>query len=180
MTDDKFDSNDPNWFKRRWQIKFSKNLTFTNTKCPKKKYKNIWAYTIFSEKPAYSGNPNIAEMAKNPLNSNQLLSGGYNNTLCVNNVYNNSNQQSMNNMRLKDKYGITNITFSGGCRSNIRDIYFDHLGRPFNSMNKKYAYELASPAWHKLLTSPCDIKLSNSSGNITIQIKPETGYVHIL
>ncbi len=180
MVDDKYTPINSKWFKSRWEIQFHKNLTFTNSKCPHKTYPNIWAYTIFSDKPAYTGNPNISEIGINPINSNQLLSGGYNNTLCVDNTNNNSSQQSMSNLRLGEKYGITNIIFSGGCRSNVRDIYFDHLGRPFNSMNTNYAYELPSLGWHKLLTSPCDIKIINSSGTATIQIEPETGYVHIL
>lgn len=113
-------------------------------------------------------------MAKNPLNSNQYLSGGYNNTLHVEDI------KSMKTLRLGTAYNINNVTFGGGCRSNIRYIYFDHLGRPFNSYNLSNAYENAASGWHKLLTSRCTITLSSDEGSITIGIEPETGYAHIL
>jgi type II secretory pathway pseudopilin PulG len=180
MQDDKFDANDPEWFKGRWTIRFYENLSFTNTACPVKNFNTIWAYTIFSDKPGYTGNPNLTEMARNPQNPNQFLSGGFNNTLCVDNKDNAINNQSMASLRLNTQYGVKNVVFGGGCRSNVRYINFDYLGRPSNSFPNVHPYELPSAGWHKLLTQQCRITLSNEVDSITIAIEPETGYAHIL
>ena len=173
MIDNKFDTSDANWYKKRWMIRFKKDLVYTGTSVPNKKYYNVWAYSIFSDKSG-DKNPNLSEMAKNPLYTKQYLSGGYNNTLHVENTL------SMKELRLGSKYGITNIKFSVGCRSNVLYVYFDYLGRPFNSMNRSSAYEKASSGWHKLLTSPCHITLFQDKEMITIVIEPNTGYAHIL
>jgi prepilin-type N-terminal cleavage/methylation domain-containing protein len=188
MQDDKFDPDDNDWFKGRWRIRFFEDLSFTNKACPNEDYDDIWAYTIYTDGPTYTNNPNLSEMARNPSNTNQYLSGGYNNTLCVDNADNSADAQSMASMQLNTAYGIKDVVFSGGCRSNVRYINFDYLGRPSNSMNTNEPYELASAGWHKLLTEPCmitmciveDCAIASADEKITIQIEPETGFAHIL
>jgi len=188
MVDDKFTTNDSKWFKGRWTISFYKNLSFTSTRCTPGYYQNIWAYTIFSDTPTYAGKPTMKEMARNPINPDQFLSGGYNNTLCIDNAENTDDNQSAKSMRLGEKYGIKDMKFSGGCRSNVRHLSFDYLGRPFNSLPSLAAYELPSSGYHKLLTSRCIIDIcsvancnnADSNEKITIVIEPETGYAHIL
>jgi prepilin-type N-terminal cleavage/methylation domain-containing protein len=179
MVDDKFDSNDADWYKERWTIRFKKDLVY-NLLAPATTYSKVWSYSIYSDK-SHDGNPNLSEMARNPLNENQYLSGGYNDTLHLN------DEKSMKKMRLGTSYGINEISFSGGCRANILYIYFDHLGRPFNSMNTINPYEAAATGWHKMLTSACKISLCEGSCNgtssdteIVISIHPETGYTCIL
>lgn len=173
IVDDKFDVTDANWYKKRWMIRFKKDLVYTGTSIPHKTYLNVWSYSIFSDK-SDDKHPNLSEIAKNPLNEKQYLSGGYNNTLHVKNTL------AMQELRLGEKYSISNITFSGGCRSNVLYIYFDHFGRPFNSMDTSSAYEMASAGWHKLLTSACNITLFHNTDTIKIVVEPETGYAHIL
>lgn len=173
MIDDKFDATDSNWYKERWTLRFKKDLVYNGSYIPNGTYENEWAYTIFSDR-SHDGNPNPSEMAKNTLNTNQYLSGGYNNTLHV------ENAESMKKLRLGSAYGINNVTFGGGCRSNILYINFDHLGRPFNSIAIASAYEIPASGWHKLLTSRCTITLNNDDGNIIVGIEPETGYSCIL
>ncbi len=187
LVDDKFNPSDKEWFKGRWQIRFYENLSYTNSTCPKESLKNIWAYTIFSDNPTYRKNPNIKEMAKNPQNSNELLSGGYNNTLCVDNANNNKNSNSMKSLRLNSAYGVEEVKFSGGCRSDVRYINFDHVGRPFNSFPKLSAYELSKGGRVRLIVKRCVISLcstacsvANSDEKIDIAIEPETGYTHII
>ena len=179
LIEDKYDVNDPFWFLERWTIRFKKDLVYS-TLPPNGTYSNKWSYTIYSDK-SHDGNPNTSEMAMNPLNNNQYLSGGYNNTLHLN------NNQSMNELRLGEKYNINDIVFSGGCRSNVLYINFDHLGRPSNSFPTTSPYELPASGFHKLLTQRCDITLCTSScavasanEKVTISIEPETGYVHLL
>jgi len=173
MIDDKFNHTDINWYKKRWMIRFKENLVYAGSYKPNGTYKEVWSYTIFSDKSG-DRNPNKSEIAKNPFNQNQYLSGGYNNTLHI------EDPKSMQKLRLGSAYGVSKITFSGGCRSNILYLYFDYIGRPFNSMNTSAPYELASSGYHKLLTSACKIQLTNGKDIISIVIEPETGYVHIL
>jgi len=143
---------------------------------------SVWSYSIFSDAD-HDRNPDAVEMAINPLNKNQYLSGGYNNTLHIN------DKKAMKLMRLGDTYNIKDMAFGGGCRSNTPYIYFDHLGRPFNTMpnTSGSAYQLAASGYHKLLSSTCTISLCSVSdcgtavGDeiITIKIEPETGYTHL-
>jgi prepilin-type N-terminal cleavage/methylation domain-containing protein len=174
IVDDVYDSNKSNWYKDRWSIRFKEDLVYSGSYTPNGTFSGEWAYTIYSDKSG-DGNPNISEMAKNPLNKNQYLSGGYNNTLHM------DSNQSMKELRVGTHYNI-NIAFEDGCRSNVLYLMFDHLGRPFNSSNTNHAYEQPSSGWHKLLTTQCKITLTDkdSSESISIGIKPETGYACIL
>ena len=171
MVDDKFDLTDPNWFKGRWMLRIAQNVTFGGTV-----NSNVWAYTIASDIPNYNGhNPDLIGMARNPLNTEQYLSGGYNNTLDVDDT------KSMRKLRLGDSYGITNILFGGGCRTNTPFIHFDHLGRPMNSFTtNNMSYQVSPAGFPRLIINTCTIVLSNSEGNVTIAIEPETGYTCIL
>ena len=180
IVNDKYNSNNDEWYQERWRIRFKKDLVYSSLS-PSGVYPDIWSYIIFSDANSHDGNPHLNEMAKNPLQSNKYLSGGYNDTLHVN------DNKAMKELQLGLNYGITDIKFSGGCRSNILYIYFDYLGRPFNSMNSNKSYELASSGWHKLLTSNCLISLckgsctgESSDNEVIISIHKETGYACIL
>lgn len=175
MMDDKFDPNEAQWFMRRWTLRFQQNVGFGGVP-----HDNAWTYTIFSDIPNFGGhNPDLVGMARNPENSNQYLSGGYDNTLNVDDA------RAMKTLQLAKKYGVTNVAFGGGCRADTLFIHFDYLGRPMNSFppaasNNAY-YQPLVAGWHYLLTTTCQIILTDSSGNnITILIEPETGYTHIL
>ncbi|RUM66358.1 MAG: type II/IV secretion system protein, partial [Sulfurimonas sp.] len=71
MVDNKFNPNDAQWYKARWQIFFTKA----------KGADNHWAYTIFSDGAGHTGNPDLSEVATNPLDQNRLLTGGYSGNL---------------------------------------------------------------------------------------------------
>ncbi len=183
MMDNKFDATKPNtWFQGRWQIRFFENLSFSSL-APNKNYSKIWSYTIFSDKPNYTHNPDISEMARNPLNRSQFLSGGFNNVLHI------EDERSMKEMRLGQKYGIKDIRFSNGCRGGIEHLQFDHLGRPFNNyITSGISYGVMHSTYPRLIRKSCKIDLciiddcdiANTEELITIAIEPETGYVHIL
>ncbi len=187
LSDDKYDSNDNQWFRGRWQIRFFENLSFTSAKCTNEGISDVWAYSIYSDKPGYTRLPNVSELARNPQNKNQFLTGGYNNTICVDNAENNQDEQSMKELRLGEKFDVKDMKFSGGCRSDVRYIQFDHLGRPLNSIPNN-PYEIVSNGRPKLLLSRCLIEMCSVSDcasastdeKVQIAIEPETGYTCIL
>ena len=164
MIDDKYDSNDPDWHKGRWQIVFSNNVKTNNQE----------AYTIFSDTPIYSGDPTVTEIAKNPQNNNLLMSGGYTGTVKLD--VNHNSFIGMKKLNIGMSYGIDDISLNGGC-SNSR-ISFDYLGRPFtgdqSTMTGPY-----SAGTQRLITSVCNITISSEIDSITITIEPETGYAKI-
>ncbi len=186
MMDDKYDPSDSRWFKHRWQIRFVKDINNGTTNCNGVSNLNIWTYMIYANNNFVcpggicDNNPNINEFAKNPLDNNKLLTGGYSKLVCADNTYNNPNSQSTKSMRLAEKYGVTNVTFSGGCRSDVKYINFDSLGRPSNAFPKSLPYQIPVPGRHNLLTTACNITLTDGTNSITITIEPETGYAHIL
>ena len=168
LVDDKYDSTDQYWYRQRWQIAFSTaNQTVS--------------YMIMSDEVTgtgnYNGNPianntySDVSIAVNPENKNLYMIG------IPYSTFNNSDTNRLSTkLDLGKTYGITNISITGGSTgSSAKRILFDHLGRPYRGTD----VSLTSPQDH-VATSPIDIKLTNTSGSIKIQIEPETGYVHIL
>lgn len=178
LMDNKFNPNEEEWYKRRWQIRFYQNITHSS-KCTNDDMSDAFAYSIFSEEPNYTGNPDIIELAKNPENENELLSGGYNNILCIDNSQNNSDEHSMEELRLGDKYGITSLSLSAACSfSGSTRIAFDNVGRPLKGAFHNYTSSY--PTSSRIITQPCDINITSGEDSILIRIEPETGYTHIL
>jgi prepilin-type N-terminal cleavage/methylation domain-containing protein len=172
LVDDKYDANDAKWYKGRWQIVFGNNNNFANNKP---------AYTIFSDTlnvatNSYSGDPKESEVAVDPQNPNLIMTGGYNNTAALD--YNNAGFKGMKELNLGEKYGITNVSFSGGCNIGLR-ISFDYLGRPFTGDQSTMTgpYSALTP---RLITSDCNITLTDGTETATIQISPETGYAKVI
>jgi prepilin-type N-terminal cleavage/methylation domain-containing protein len=164
IVDDKFDANDANWFKKRWQIIFS-NSAYTDDKP---------AYTIFSDTSGTaSGNPDQSEIAVSPFNSSKVLSGGHSGTIDFRTDA--GKRVATKEMNLGATYGIGSYLLTGGC-SGAR-VAFDHLGRPIsgNLSSTTTSYQAG-----RLITQRCDIVLADSERNVTIAIEPETGYAHIL
>ncbi len=170
MIDDHFSTIDTTWFKSRWQLKFSQN-TGSGDK---------WSYTVFADSSGlHTGNPDPTEVAKNPQNPNKYLTGGTSGSSMISYT----DAKATKELNIGNEYGITNVIFSGGCRSNVRYISFDYLGRPFNSFPVNLPYEMPSSGYHKLITSTCRITLCGNTScdnNVTIAIEPETGYIHII
>ncbi len=172
MQDNKFDPNNANWFKGRWQLMFGKS-DFTGDK---------YAYTIFSDSPGYSGNPNGNEVAKNPANSKQLLTGGYSGFIRT------SDKRAMKALNIGKKYGIVDVNFTGGCSGNAKRISFDNYGRPFkgNLSSSSLPYQsnriVRETCYITLCTQTCPstIPATNKKVARTIAVEPETGYTHVL
>jgi len=163
MMDDKFDPNESNWFKKRWQLLFGKSSSGTRNTG------GHYAYTIFNDtNGANGGNPGSGEIAINPLDNTKLLSGGFSGELDW------KDKRATKALNIGAKYGITNVTTSG-C-AGAKRIAFDYLGRPIggNLSTSVSPYQTG-----RLITSDCNITLSTHDKNITITIKPETGYAYI-
>jgi hypothetical protein len=75
------------------------------------------------------------------------------------------------------KYGITQIVFSGGCNTGS-ELSFDFLGRPYYYLTN--TNPPTTNIYQYLLTSDCNIALTNTEGTATIRVHPETGYACIL
>lgn len=171
MIDDKLDTTDSEWYKGRWQLLFGKSSNNSGIDSG-----DYYAYTIFSDSPTYAGNPGPSEIAVNPLNRSKLLSGGFSNTLDW------EDSRATKYMNIGYKYGIQDVRTSGCGTTNSRRIAFDHLGRPIAGNNKNWA----SP-YGKILTQKCtftlcqnDCDASDECEKVSIEILPETGYVHIV
>ncbi|PHQ65303.1 MAG: type II/IV secretion system protein [Sulfurimonas sp.] len=168
MIDDKFDANDADWYKGRWEILFGSSVS-TNDKI---------AYSIYSDDGSDvsdSSKPNLGELALDPMSSDKYLSGGYSSIL------NTDDPRANKKMNLGESYNITDVTFTGGCsHSRVKRLSFDHLGRPLRGTFNTYTASYKSSATIGLIQSACNIVLTSPEGNVTIAIEPETGYAHIL
>ncbi len=164
MVDDKYDSNDPNWFVERWTISFG--TTVEN---------NGWIYDIASDQNDNNSNSDLVDIARNPLNPNKVLSGWL---FFGNAAYSRE-------MDLRNEYGIQNVTFSNSCASGSIQwemLSFDHLGRPYRGNPHTQTAPLSSTInpQARLILNDCNITLTNSEGSAIIGIEPETGYARIL
>ena len=165
MVDDHFETTDTEWYKERWQLVFTQTISGVD----------VWSYTIFSDTLNHDGTPNISDdIAKNPDNPNQYLSGGYSGVLPL------TDSRRDDTMALKQSYGIQDVLFQGGC-SSARRVAFDYLGRPFQGNLKTISSAYQSD---RLVKTQCRIVLCKNSPcddqNITIAVEPQTGYIHIL
>jgi len=165
MVDDKYNSADGSWYKRRWQLLFGTSADYTN---------GFEAYSIFSDSGAFSGNPGLAELAKNPQSSDKLMTGGYAGVISYA-----TDSRVTRKMNLGASYGVTSVTTSycGGAKR----VAFDHLGRPLKGdISDDAAPYISSGTISSLLTTNCDLTLNHGIENIKIRITPETGFACIL
>ncbi len=177
MVDNKFDPNDPEWYKARWQMFFTKT----------KGADSHWAYTVFSDSSGnHTGNPDLSEVAINPLDSTKLLTGGYSGNM----ITQYDGDRATNELNIGHEYDIKDIVMTGGCKlptTRLR-IAFDYYGRPiydnqklFDSMYEKDGKSMLVRTQCKItLCSVSDCKSASSDEKISIAIEPETGYIHIL
>lgn len=178
MMDNKFDPSKPEWYKGRWQIIFGKSKTRN------KHTDDEYTYSVFADKylrRRYSGNPDLSELAINPLNPNQYMSGGFSGILHY------EDERAMPSLQIGKKYGIRDIKFSRACsggNGRAKRLAFDHLGRP---LVNNISHQTAPYQQNYLLQQQCVIKLcldrpckNDQKSYIEIAVEPETGYSHVL
>jgi len=164
MVDDTFDANDSNWYKKRWQLAFSKSIYTGGTQ----------AYTIFSDTAGTStGDAQESEIALNPQNNAQIMTGGYGNAQAID--FRHANFKGMKKLNIGSSYGVESVSLNGGC-DNSR-VVFDNLGRPMKGdmSGNIQAYENDN-----LIQTDCVVLLKDANdNNVSIIIRPETGYATI-
>ncbi|MFC2074574.1 Tfp pilus assembly protein FimT/FimU, partial [Campylobacterota bacterium] len=146
MVDNKFDNDDPLWYKEFWQIRFQDCNSATEH-----------AYTIFSDEN-HLGSINTSEAALDPLSKKRIDA-----TNCT------SSSTQDPNVVLSNKYNIETVTLAGGCFTKTgfttnKSIAFDHLGRPH--MDLSDSVNVADTA--------CTITLVSNGESAIIRIEPET------
>ena len=157
MIDNTYDINEPKWYKRNWQIVFEKNSD------------GQLQYSIFSDKNI-DGVIDSGEVAKDPASNEKILSSKISDAL---------NNKKLN---LYKTYGISDITFSGGC-SGSKILSFDTFGRPYTGDISLAANNSAFKKSYIVRTqceiTLCDGDCSTASNKVVrILVEPETAYVH--
>ena len=163
LKNDNFKLHDKNYFKKLWQIVFSKS----------KYSEGFLAYTIFRDDIGKSsGNPDINEIAINPLNPSQLLSGGFTGTIKT------SDKRATKSMNLGKEYGVKVVKLDGGCKYyNSRRISFDYMGRALKGNPSSY-----KRPYQRIIKSKCRIILCSDEeclNNRIIIIEPTSGFIHL-
>ena len=162
IIDDKFNALDSDWYQKRWQIMFGKNVNSNSE----------WAYTIFSDTSGTStGDANEIEIAINPMNPNQRMTGGYTGASVLD--YSDPNFVGMKKLNLGSSFGVDDIQFSCGQR-----LAFDHIGRPMRGDQSTMTGSYHSGS-DRLLKNKCTIVLKKGTKQAKITIMPETGYASI-
>jgi type II secretory pathway pseudopilin PulG len=158
MMNDKFDPNNDEWYKERWQMMFWQDG-------------DSWIYTIFSDADI-DGNIDETEIAINPQDSSRRLSGIASAGVSAGVI--------TKDLNIGKTYDVLDITFTDCKNDDDRRIFFDYLGRPmsgvpFNQLspyNDNYLISSAAPI--------CTITITeNSGGSLSITIQPETGFAKI-
>ncbi len=164
MVDNKFDASDQFWYRSRWQLDFRDSSGKAYYTIYQDLNRNGSASTVVSKN----------EIAKNPLNSGQLLTAL-------------SNNEAVNtkSMMISNKYSISSVSFSSSCSYySSQRISFDYLGRPLygnpKALDTMYNDNFG-PTGVRLIKTRCTITLIGANGDTKqIAIEPETGYTHIL
>ncbi len=172
MADDRYDATNARWHRERWQLVFSSSA-FTGGG-------DVWAYTIFSDTAGGStGDADHTEVARNPENTNQLMSGGYgDDELDYTNEADFIGMKKLNIGKTYDIIGDDAVKLEGGC-SDAR-ISFDHLGRPFTGDQSSMGSPYNNGGTQRLITEDCTITLDDGTDSIVLHIAPETGYVSVV
>jgi len=119
----------------------------------------------------HSGNPDPKEIAKNPLNPKQCLTGGTSGHQLIKFTDANATKE----LNIGYKYDVESVIFKHCGRA--KRVIFDYLGRPVTGNSATYSKAYTS---NRMLQHTCEIQLKNSDNEtISILIEPETGYAHI-
>ena len=144
LMEDRYDDGNPNWRETMWRITF---VAGTSGQC----------YQVWADRNGNGVNLAANERAVDPGTGDWVWGG----TTCADTTVG-VNEEVL----LWKKFGVTALTKCG----NIRNLAFDHLGRPgeisLNTMN--------------LLTADCSINVEvDGDTNATIVVSRDSGYVRV-
>jgi type II secretory pathway pseudopilin PulG len=179
MVDDIYDATDATWFRERWKIQFNKRVGGSDDQ---------WAYIVYRD-INQDRTPDVNEIALDPMNSSQALTGGFSNA-----TIKYGDEKASNKMNIGHAYGILDVDFIAGCNipndTQNKQISFDSLGRPYKNRTDNLLTPFGTTAinTNRVISNQCIIELckvtncttASASEKIQIAIEPETGYVHIL
>jgi type II secretory pathway pseudopilin PulG len=158
MMDDKFDPEDNDWYKKRWQILFDQDGD------------DFWTYTIFSDDDA-DGIIDEEEIARNPQDTSKRLVGRK-----IAGISDNVITKEVNLGKVYGIKGTGGIVFTN-CGDGNQRIVFDYLGRPMRGNPKDYDRPYRDTY---LITNLCTMTITDSSSDsLRIIIQPETGFANI-
>jgi hypothetical protein len=164
VMDDKFDSSDQYWERKKWRIKFATSIY--------PEYaggvKDAYTYTIFADKDPkgnHSADYTTGEIAVDP-HTKKYLTGGVS-TGYASVHLRSDDPKAMPELALA-YWKITGFKPSGGCGNSVA---FDEVGRPYTISTGIDSL--------KIMTSTCKWTLTHQSGeSASICIEPETGWTH--
>ncbi len=151
LIDDKYDSKDSLWHKKRWTIKF--------LRC-RESVGGIY-YTIYSDKNK-SGHPSAEDSLKDPLTNKNI----YTSNIC--------NENSLNSkyVLLTKEFGISDVQISCNETTSLGQLSFGSDGEIYSKLS---AFNNESNEYK--IDKPCSIKLISKENNSReIVIYPNTGY----
>ena len=152
LVDNKTDPTDPNWQRKLWTIRFSDASDNLAT-----------FYTVSSDADA-SGTIIKNETAIDPTDGKFMYNANADTTI---------GDDESPNIFIGKHYGISTMSFAGGCSAAQKHIAFDHLGRPHNGV------ETATNDYGTYMTTDCNITIAfidTSITPLTITVASETGY----
>lgn len=157
LVDDKTDPRHNDWQKSFWAMRF-----VVSTSNPDNTY-----YTIASDANR-SGSIDKSESAIDPANGKYF----YNSS----GTFAGRAKDESPNIFIGHKYGISNITFSGGCSNSNKHVAFDHFGRLHNGIAS------AGNDYGTYQTQDCHITIqfqNSSINNLHIIVEKQTGHIYI-
>ena len=170
MNDNKFDPDDPDWFKKLWRIQFSQTTA--------KGSAEGWTYTAYFDSnadgsPNGTGNFTNNDFAADPQNPNKFLTAGFQDQ-SINKVKEKLNPK----LNLTKTYDIRNVQFLNCGDGKNRTIVFDSYGRPMGQVAGTTEGSGSKTPYDKMFVGVCTIRLTNNAGETAdITVQPETGYV---
>ena len=149
--DNKFDSEDSLWFKKRWTLKFFR--------C-RQNVGGIY-FSIYSDRNN-TGHPSIEDSLKDPLTNKNIYTSNY----CE------ENNKNSKYVLLSKKFGIKDVQISCNETNSLGQLSFSSDGSVYSKLG---IYE--NDAYEYKIDEPCTIKLVDNDDNYRkITIYPMTGY----
>ena len=153
LVDDKFNSEEPLWHKKRWTIKFFR--------C-RESVGGIY-YSIYSDNNK-TGIPSAEDSLKDPLSQKNIYSSNY----CE------ENSSNSKFVLLTKNFGITDVQISCNDTTSLGQLSFDSDGKVYSKLSN-YANESNEYEINK----PCFLKFISKDGeNKELVVNPYTSYTN--